>query len=634
MSEFPSVKRPQDEIEPQEVILDRIAQESATEELRERKLEVPLPRRVLYVIFGVFVSLSVLFLLKSVNLQIFAAKQWSVLAKQNVMREIPIIPERGVIYDKNFVQLAFNQPSFDFVCDKRDMPSSISQRETVIRDIATLLSIDFNDLKKQFDETNDPQILISSDLSHDNLILLKTKDNDLPGCVVQEDEKRSYPVGEIFSHLIGYTSKISKDEKSYKTGYSVVDQIGKSGVEKSYEDILRGEPGKLIVEKNAVGKTVAQWQESAAKAGLSLVLWLDSGLQKKIVESLENVFRETGSQKAAAVALDPNTGGVFALVSLPGFDNNMFSRGVTQKQWEDFLANPSNPLFNRAISGVGYPTGSVIKPLLGSAALQEGVITERTTLFAPAELCVPNKFTGGQDCFHDWTFHGWSDIRRAIAESVNPFFYIIGGGYDNFQGLGAGRIKRYLELFGWGRKTGIDLPSEGEGVLPILDENWRLGDTYHLSIGQGSFAVTPLQVTTAISAIANGGRLLEPRAVQRVIDNSKNTLETIKPSVLRERFIDQKNLKIIQEGMRQTVTAGSATGWLDRLPVAVAAKTGTAQTGKKTVDGKDYLYSWTVAFAPYEKPQIVLVVVVEDIREGQVAALPVVRDVLQWYFSK
>ncbi|MCH8049001.1 hypothetical protein IIC44_02810, partial [Patescibacteria group bacterium] len=257
-----------------------------------------------------------------------------------------------------------------------------------------------------------------------------------------------------------------------------------------------------------------------------------------------------------------------------------------------------------------------------------------TNIFAALEFCVENIYTKEDACFRDWKFHGTSNIVRAIAESVNTFFYIIGGGYEGFSGLGPVKIKEYIERFGWGEITGVDLPGEGRGILPEFDENWRLGDTYHLAIGQGPFAITPLQVASAFSAIANGGTLFEPRVVKKFVDEERNTLEIIAPKIKREEFVESETLAIIKKGMRQTVTAGSATGWLDSLPVSAAAKTGTAQTGRKTRDGKDYLHSWTVAFAPIENPEIVLVVIVENLLEGQIGTLPVARDALEWYFTQ
>lgn len=285
------------------------------------------------------------------------------------------------------------------------------------------------------------------------------------------------------------------------------------------------------------------------------------------------------------------------------------------------------------MSGVGYPTGSVIKPFVGIGALEEHIISEDTVIYAPLEICVQNQYTKVNECFPDWTFHGDSDIKRAIAESVNTFFYIIGGGYEDFRGLGAKKILEYLTRFGFGEYTFIDLPGEGKGILPTIDEDWRLGDTYHLSIGQGPFAVPPLQVANAFVPIANGGTLLKPQVVKKIIDSQKNTIEEFEPKIIRKDFVDPANLKIIREGMRQTVTAGSATKWLANLPVSVAAKTGTAQTGKKDWDGKDFLYSWTVAFAPYENPELVFVVMIEDSKINTATSLPIVREVFQWYFS-
>ncbi|MDP6704645.1 MAG: penicillin-binding transpeptidase domain-containing protein, partial [archaeon] len=257
-----------------------------------------------------------------------------------------------------------------------------------------------------------------------------------------------------------------------------------------------------------------------------------------------------------------------------------------------------------------------------------------TSIFSPLELCVTNVYTEEDECFRDWEFHGTTDIRRAIAESVNTFFYTIGGGFEGRSGLGAQRIKDFLELFGWGEETGIDIPGEGKGILPTLDQNWRLGDTYHFSIGQGPFAIPPIQVAKAFVAIANGGTMYTPQAAQRSINTSGDTVEFFEPILEKENIIQKDTLAIIRSGMRQTVTNGSATHWLNVVPVKVAAKTGTAQTGRTTYDGKDYLHSWTVAFAPYEDPDIVFVVIVEDIQEGQMGTLPIAQDVFQWYFSR
>ena len=393
----------------------------------------------------------------------------------------------------------------------------------------------------------------------------------------------------------------------------------------------------MQVKKDVNQVPISKEIVSQPQPGQSLVLWLDAGLQRKASESLKRSIYNTGADAGAVVALDPDTGGVLALVSYPDFDNNLFSQGMTSEQWKKINNDPSNPLFNRAISGIGYPTGSTIKPLIGAAALEEKIIKPDTELYCPLELCIKNPwFPDKEDCFADWKYHGTSDIRRAIAESVNTFFYQIGGGYEKFKGLGATKIKKWLQVFGWGSKTGIDLPKEGEGILPNLEKDWRIGDTYHFSIGQGSFSATPLQVAAAYAAIANKGKLYKPLVAKQVVDKERNVVSQTEPKVVKELPVSVENLEVIREGMRQGVSSPDGSSFvLNSLPVEAAAKTGTAQTGKKDkYDNKDFLDSWVGVFAPYENPEIVLVVVVEGVKEGQVAALPVAKEVLDWYFSR
>tara|TARA_Y100000310_G_scaffold104239_1_gene102555 strand:+ start:2195 stop:4123 length:1929 start_codon:yes stop_codon:yes gene_type:complete len=639
---FPFFKQPRErkikewknEIEVQEVFLDSLAQKKGEEEFGEQRIEVPLSQTILKTLYFSFLVVGAVFLFQSFQLQVFGAGELRVLAEKNAVRSIPLAPNRGVIYDSSFAQLAFNRPSFDFVCDKRDMPPTPKEKEAILKDAATILGVPFDDMKERFQSPYASRALVAENITHEQLVLLELRAQDFEGCSVAENVKREYVEGPLFSHVLGYTAKISAKEFQEKQGYSVTDSIGKDGVEKAYESVLRGKPGRIVIAKDSTGKTVKEVGEISSVQGKSTVLWLNAQLQERLAVSIQEVFQRTGTKKAAAVALDPSTGGVLALVSLPSFDNNLFAQGISAREWEDLFQNPTAPLFNRAISGIGYPTGSVIKPLVGVAALEEGIITPSTKIFAPLELCVENIYTKEDECFRDWEFHGTSDIARAIAESVNTFFYIIGGGDEGFAGLGPSKIKEYIQKFGWGEQSGIDLPGEGKGILPEFDQNWRLGDTYHFSIGQGPFAVTPLQVATGFAAVANGGTLYEPQTVQRLVDGERNTVEIMTKRVKKEGIASAETLEVVKKGMRQTVAAGSATRWLDTLPVDVAAKTGTAQTGRKTIDGKDYLHSWTVAFAPVENPEIILVVVVEDVKEGQIAALPVVQDVFQWYFTR
>ncbi|MFH1584724.1 MAG: penicillin-binding protein 2 [Patescibacteria group bacterium] len=625
------------ELEPQEVFLDKLAQEREAEGLREQQLEVPLSRTFLLGLYGVFLLVAGLFLFKVALLQIGEGGSLAEAAQDNAIRSIPEFPERGVVYDAYGEQLVSNEASFDLLCDKRDAPQDQEGRQAIFTQLASLSGeLEFSDVRERFEEGTQAVVVIQKNLSYEEILLWETKREDIPGCEISQNTVRRYKDGSVFAHLLGYTANISPEELTGREDYFVGENVGKMGVELSYERYLRGEPGMLLVERDAHGRAIGEKGTVESELGKSVVLWADADLQRQAAQALQRSLEATGTSKGAVVALDPQTGGVLALVSFPAFDPNLFSGGIEEEEWRVLSSDENHPMFNRALSGNGYPTGSAIKPLVALAALEEGVIREDTVFTTPLELCVPHQYTQEEQCFRDWTYHGSADVRKAIAQSVNPFFYIIGGGHPDYDliPLGPTRLLSFLELFGWGKKTSIDLPAEGNGVLPILDENWRLGDTYHLSIGQGPFAVPPLQVASAFVAFANGGTLYAPQVVRQIVDERQRVLEEFQPRVLLELPVSQENLRVVREGMRQTVTAGSATGFLNSLPVAVAAKTGTAQTGRKDWQGQDFLYSWTVAFAPYENPEIVLVALVEDAKADQASTLPIVRDVFQWYFNR
>ena len=412
-------------------------------------------------------------------------------------------------------------------------------------------------------------------------------------------------------------------------------------MESYYEDVLRRDPGELRIERNAQGNILSKEVVKFPESGKSLVLWLDSDLQKILKSSLEKTLQLIGGKKGAAVALDPKTGGVLALVSLPGFDNNLFQKGGDSDSLLKLLSDSSQPIFNRAVSGK-YLTGSTIKPLLASAILEENIISAAKSLNCQGSITIPNQYNPDLDYVkRDWTVHGWTDMRKAIAESCDVYFYTLGGGFGDQEGLGPSRIKQYLELFGWNSKTGIDLPGEVMGFIPdkdwkkkTLGEGWWDGDTYNLSIGQGFLQITPLEVAASFVAIANGGTLFQPQIVQKIVDSSNpsKTIEEFESKIIRANFIDSENIQVAREGMRQAVTGIGAPQAssiiLNSLPVSSAAKTGTAELGN------DRYNNWVAVFAPYDDPQIVLVVLTEDIKGAQVAALPVAKETLEWYFGE
>jgi len=610
------IKRPHHEIEFHEVLLDSLAQKKERElGLSEQKLEVLLPQRILQVIWLGFLALSLMLFGKTVQLQIFQGEALAQASENNQYAIRFIQAQRGVVYDKNMIQLVFNKPSFDLVVRPLDLPDDQPRREEIFKNIAQIIGQDYSELSRKIKASNLAEITVAGDLDYQTLILFEARSHEFSGFETKNNTAREYVSGPTFSHLIGYQRKTGE----------------KKGLEEYYDDILAAQPGELRVKRDVFGNPLSKEVIAITSSGQSLVLYLDSELQRKLTETMEAVIKSVGAKGGAAVALDPKTGGVLAMVSFPTFDNNLFSQGMTQEEWNSINVNPQNPLFNRAISGIGYPTGSTIKPLMGLAALEEGVIKPDTQLYSPLEICVQNPwFPEKQDCYADWRYHGTSDLRRAIAESVNTFFYQIGGGYQKFIGLGATKIKKWLQAFNWGSKTGIDLPEEGEGILPNLEDDWRLGDTYHLSIGQGSFSITPLQVAAAYEAIANGGIIFQPQVVSEIIDSEKKIIQKIEPKILREISAGDDNFKVVREGMRQAVTSPQGSSYLlNSLPVSAASKTGTAQTGKE-----DVYHNWVTVFAPYPDPQIVLTVVIENVPGVQVASLLVAQEVLNWYFSQ
>jgi len=628
-----------EEIEPQEILLDALSQREDL--FSQRKFEVPLSRKTLQRFCVLFLILIFFLFLKSFQLQVLEGKEFLELSKKNYQRVYFKRAERGVIYDRNFNQLVFNELSFDLICKKEDLPFDLQKREIVLKQVSEILGQDFELLKEKIEKSGSLPVLISENLDHQTLILLEAKIRELSGFYIEENIKRSYKEGPIFSHLIGFLGRIEKEELQKLEDYSITDYIGKSGLEKSYEEILRGKRGEALIERDVFSKEISRKKISEPEAGKSLVLWLDSDLQRRIEEELEKSLKRVKAEAGAAVALDPKTGGILALVSLPSFDNNIFFQKLSKKEWEEVFDDPQKPFFNRAISGI-YPTGSTIKPLIATAVLEEKIIFPEKKIFCQGKIKVENPwFPDKPWIFHDWRAHGWTDMRKAIAESCNVYFYTVGGGFGGIKGLGQEKIKKYLEFFGWGNLTGVDIPGEKAGLVPDREwkkeyfeqkaqQIWLPGDTYNLSIGQGYLSVTPLQVAVSFSVIANGGKLLKPQIVKEIVEGSKDSFKIIKefePEILGKDFVDQKNLKIAKEGMREAVTYG--TSWiLAGLPVKVASKTGTAQAPKK-----DYYHNWVTVFAPYEDPEIVLTIVIENVPKEQVAALPVAKEVLNWYFK-
>ena len=502
------------DIELQEIFLDKLAQKKEEElGVSEKKLEVPLSGKILksFLFFVVF-SISILISF-SFYFQVIEHKKYLAKAQENKFSVKSLQASRGIIYDRNLISLVSNQPSFNLIVNKNEISDSKSERNKILNPIAEIIKQNSDDLAKKIENTKEQTILLVENLDQETLIMLEEKIREFAGFEIQKNSIRNYKDSRFFSNLVGYTGKINQEEiDKNPENYSKFDYVGRDGLEKYYQDILHKSSGKIKTERDAGGKVISKEIISLPESGKNLVLYLDFGLQKKIIEEMEKSFETVGAKSGAAVAIDPRNGGVLALVSLPGFDNNIFNKGTDQKIINELLQDKNYPLFNRAISGQ-FPIGSTIKPFEAIAALEEKIILPDKKIYDPGFIEIPHRYNPEIVYrFEGVKPHGWVDMEEALAVSSNIYFYTIGGGYKDQKGLGPSIIKKYLELFGLGKKTNIDLLNEAEGFIPSPQwkkekkgENWWDGDTYNLSIGQSDLVLTPLQITAAYSAAPDEG---------------------------------------------------------------------------------------------------------------------------------
>jgi len=625
-------------IETNEIFLDKLAKTKEDEwGISGKKFEVPLQEKMPIILMVFFVIIALIFISKTYYLQIANGKKLYMAAENNKGSANLIIPERGIIYDSNMKKLVSNSPAYDLICDKRFFSYSSSKNESELKIISEFLGKDLNDISKQIEESKSSEVVISENIGHEDLLVLETKMNDLDGCQLQQNTIRNYQYGPIFSQVLGYIGRINQDEYLESENYAISDTIGKTGLEKYYETYLRGIPGEAKTIKSATGTKKSNEVISESVAGYNLVLNIDGDLQEATYNALESSIKNLGAKKGVAIAMNPKTGAILALVSYPSYDDNLFSGGISVEDYTLIQNDETEPLFNRAIAGQ-YPTGSTIKPFEAIAALQENTISPDKEINDIGYIEVPSQYDSSIIYRYEGvTPHGWVDMRKAIAVSSNIYFYTVGGGYKDQIGLGSAKIKKWLELFGWGTKTGIDLPGEVPGLVPsqeykkqLTGQSWTTGDTYNLSIGQSYLKVTPIQVAMAYSAIANGGTLYKPQIVNRVMDSTGNIIKTFDSEITRNNFFNTENLKIVQEGMYDCVhqSYGSAILLNDISGVEIAAKTGTAETGRD-----EFYNTWVASYAPFDDPEIVFVTTIEGVNGLRSATLPVAHDVLSFYFS-
>lgn len=602
----------------------------------------PIQRGRIYVLV---IIMGIVFLFVAgylIWLQGIFGQSYKDIAEGNRIRLLPIKADRGLIYDRNLRPLVKNIPNFSLMVVPGDLPKNKQEKEQVRDELLSLLkfiSVDNNpadyqyivDLFDSLSPYSYQPIVIIEHLDYQSAINSILRLNELPGIALETSAQREYLQDSnlgIFSHILGYVGKISPEELEKNQNYLLTDLTGKMGLELYYEDLLKGIDGQKRIEVNSLGKEERIESYERPKTGQDLILSIDSDLQKKAAEVLTKYLSINNSRTGAVVALNPQTGEVLSIFSWPSYDNNIFITG-SQDDYQNLIDNPDKPFVFRSIAGE-YASGSVIKPVIAAGALAEGIINKRTTINSYGGIQVSQWF------FADWKKggHGPTDLVKALAESVNTFFYYIGGGFKDFKGLGIEMINHYARLFGLTEKTGIDLPGESFGFLAdpewkqeIKKERWYIGDTYHIAIGQGDILVTPIQVANYTAAIANGGTLFRPYLVKSIKDSETGEEKHIHPEIIRHDFIEIEHIDLIKKGLKAAVNWGSARR-LASLPMAAAGKTGTAQVG-----GDKRPHAWFTGFVPYENPEIVLTILIESGGEGSAAAVPAAKEIFKFWIE-
>lgn len=498
---------------------------------------------------------------------------------------------------------------------------------------------------------------IATNVDRDVAFILDEEQLHLPGVVVEVVPVREYLDGPLMAHILGYMGRIPEErvdayleDTSYL--YEPDDVVGLAGLEATQEALLRGQKGQKHVEVDAFEREVAVISQQPPRQGLNLKLTIDEDLQRVTEEALREWMEKANAPSGVVVALDPRDGAVLAMVSLPSFDNNLFSGGISYEDYERLSSDKRRPLINQAVSGM-FPPGSTFKLVPATGALEEGTITEATRFGCAGTLYLPNRFapsdTSLAQPFVCWRRggHGSLNVVGGIANSCNIFFYQVAGGYGGFEGLGIGALGKWALNYGFGEPTGIELTGEVSGLVPsdkwkrhTYGESWTTGDTYNAAIGQGFVLATPLQVANMTATVANWGTVMRPQLVYQVMDSDGNVIQQLEPDPIRELGASAHTLDLVRRGMLDAVERGTAP--LARVPgIAVAGKTGTAEyaefddQGRLITDAYGNLpkHAWFTAFAPYDEPEIALAVFLYGGDEGSRVAAPISAAVMRAYFG-
>lgn len=545
------------ELQPHDILLDVDNLPQFDRQQFEGRIERPIAQRSMRRLLFVMGCVAVLFVGKLALLQVGQHELYQKRSEQNSLDHIPVFADRGVVYDRNGVELAWN-----------GLRSEISATAATSREYTTT-----------------------------------------PG----------------FASLLGYVSYPAKDSKGNLWQHRVT---GKDGVEKQFDEALAGKNGTKIIEINVSNEITSESTIENPTQGENISLAIDADIQAALYNGIKTVAEKSGYVGGAGAIMDVHTGELLAITSYPEYDSKVLSEATDNTRIKGYLQSPGRPFLNRVIDGV-YTPGSIVKPFFALAALEENIIDPNKVIHTTGELRVPNPYAPGQySVFKDNADHGDVDMRKAIAVSANVYFYYIGGGVAGRPGLGITNLEKYARLFGMGQKTGIDLSGELQGTVPGVawkaknfprDPTWRIGDTYHTSIGQYGFQVTPIQMLRAVAGIASRGTLVTPTVIK------KESGDDIKTETLP---FSAGQFSVIHDAMRMTVTDGTA-GILNISSMAVAAKTGTAQINNNT-----RVNSWAEGFFPLESPKYAFVVLMENGPKVSVGATHAVRPAIDMFLTK
>ncbi len=584
----------------------------------------------------VFVMLMFAILLtRFVYLQLVQHNHYHTLAEANRISIVPATPGRGVITDRNGVQLAYNYTAHTLEIT----PSKAGSVDDTIDKLGEIVEISPRDrrrFRQLLEESKSFESLpIRSRLSDEEIARFAAHRYRFPGVEIKARLFRQYPQGELFSHVIGYIGRINQkeidrlEENSELANYRGTDYIGKMGLEQSYERALHGTTGVEQVEIDSAGRAVRLLSRTPPTSGSNLVLKLDAGLQSL-------VFKAFGNRRGALVAMDPQTGGVLAFVSKPGFDPNLFVDGIDPQSWNELRNSPDRPMLNRALAGT-YPPGSTFKPYMALAALTYGKRTPQQG------ISDPGYFWMGNHQFRDDAVngHGWVDMYKSIVVSCDTYYYVLAND------LGIDAISKFMSQLGFGSRSGIDLTGESAGTLPSkewkkkrFNREWFAGETVSVAIGQGYNAYTPLQMASAMATLANDGVMYRPHVVDYIEDVRTRKRTPVEPQPLRTLDWSAEHIAVIKKALVGVNKEGTGASVFAGAEYISGGKTGTAQViaikqGDKYVESRVQErfrdHALFIAYAPADKPRIAVALIVENAGFGAKSAAPIARQVLDYY---